>query len=186
MLIAVVAGTGLGVGIAALSRDSNDDAPPGSQTAGGSSTAATGPPAGPASPGDLRVRVLGAILHPAGTELGQQRRRARVTVRVTAANRGDRRVTPERPTLLVAGERVQTDASADSPRTHLSDVAPGETAAVTLRFETAGDVTTTLTRERRARMLLAGQTRSFGVKISAPITLSDAAAADAASDAGSP
>ena len=184
VLIAVVAGTGLGVGIAVLSRERDSTDPPGGQAAGGNESTATSAAQPPAAPSDtLRVRVLGAILHPAGTESGQRRRRARITVRVRAENRGQTPVTPARPALLVAGQEVHTDASADSPRTHLSDVPPGETAGVTLRFETAGDVTTTVMQDRRARMLIAGRTVSFGVKIAPPITLSDAANAAAADSA---
>jgi hypothetical protein len=169
VLIAAVAGTGLGVGIAALSRESDGTGGPAASAREGQSAAEA--PA--ASRGHLRVRVLGAALHPAGTLSGQRRRRARVTVRVSAENRGGGAVTPDRPVLLVAGARIRTDSTADSPRTHLSEVPAGETAAVTLRFETGGDVTTTLTRERRARLLLAGQALSVQVRIEDPITVSD-------------
>jgi hypothetical protein len=170
VLIAGVAGTGLGLGIAALTRESDGTGGP-AASSNGDRTASEAP----AAPrGNLRLRVLGAVLHPAGTLSGQRRRRARVTVRVSAENRGGGVVTPARPVLLVAGARIPTDATADSPRTHLSAVPASETATVTLRFEVGGDVTTTLTRERRARLLLAGQTLRLRVGIGDPITVSDA------------
>lgn len=173
VLIAGVGGTVLGVGIAALSGGGDD-------TATTPSPSAT-PDTSASAPGRLRLQVLGAVLHPAGTELGQRRRRARVTVRIQADNRTGRAVVPDRPALLVSGERVETDDTADSPRTHIDNVPAGETVAVTLRFETAGDVTTTITRERRARLSLGGQTRSISVTIGDPVSVSDEAAA-----AGSP
>lgn len=170
VLIAAVAGTGLGVGIAALSRESEGTGGPATSSRGAQSAAEAPAP----SRGNLRVRVLGAVLHPAGTLSGQRRRRARVTVRVSAENRGGGVVTPDRPVLLVAGQRITTDATADSPRTHLSAMPASETRAVTLRFEVGGDVTTTLTRERSAELLLAGQTLGVRVRIGDPITVSDA------------
>lgn len=185
VLIAGLVGTVLGVGIAMLSREGNGTAssPPEAETTGDDppSTSAGQVPA--ESSAQLLVRVLGSILHPAGTESGQQRRRARVTVRVRVENRGERVVTPARPTLLVAGERIPSDPSADSPRTHLGDVAPGQSAAVTLRFEVAGDVTTTIMAERRARIRLAGRTLSFGVTIAPPISVSQPAQADSSAPA---
>lgn len=178
VLIAGVAGTGLGVGIAVLSRDDGEsDVPASPEEANATPTTAAPAPAAPAAPGQLGVRVLGALLRPAKTESGQARRRARLNVRVRAENQGDSAVTPERPVLLVANRQIRTDSNADSPETNFGAIPPGESATVTLRFETGGDATTALQQQGRARLSIAGVTRSFSVRVGDPVSEPDATSA---------
>lgn len=158
VLAAGAVGVGLGVGLSALMSD-DDPAPPG---AAAPSTAA------PLT--KLRVRILGAVLHPARTASGQQRRRARLAVRVRAENTAATRVTLARPAILAAGETVHSDPQADSPRTHLGTLGPGMTQAVTLRFEVAGKVTAQLVNERTGRLRIAGRTIGLNVKVGAPLS----------------
>jgi hypothetical protein len=120
--------------------------------------------------GQVRVRVLDdAVLRLAGTPSGRQRQRARLTVRIRAANDGERRVALARPTLLVGDARLQTDPSADGPDTRLGSLEAGETAVVTLRFEVARTVTTQLTTQRRARILVADRTLPVSVEVGDPV-----------------
>lgn len=127
----------------------------------------------------VRVRVLDAALRPAGTRSGRQRQRARLTVRIRAANGGERRVALARPALLVGEARVQTDPSADGPGTRLGSLEAGETAVVSLRFEVAGTVTTQLTTQRRAQILVAGRTLPVSIKVGNAVDPSAASASPA-------
>lgn len=157
-------GVGLGIGLAELS---GDDAPPApAVTADTTPTAASTTPA--TTPGDpladVHVKIFGAILHPAGTPEGTRRRRARLTVRVRAENRGATSVTLERP-VLVAGESVATDPRADTPETHFGPLAAGQSQTVSLRIETTGAVTAELTSTRRAQLRIAGRSLTVAVRI---------------------
>lgn len=151
-LVAVVvvaggAGIVLGIGFAALAGD--DDLPtPVDETA----TRADDPT------GPVRVRVIDAVLRPAGSRAGRERQHARLSVEIRVANDGERPETLARPALLVGDKRVETDPGADGPDTSLESLEAGESAAVTLRFEVAGAVTTQLTTQRRARIVVAGRT----------------------------
>jgi hypothetical protein len=177
-VVVVAAGVGIALGVA-FAKLSDDGDPP--TSAGDTGTTVDGSTAGVArsttpdrSPqpdardplGQVRVRVLDdAVLRLAGTPSGRQRQRARLTVRIRAANDGERRVALARPTLLVGDARLQTDPSADGPDTRLGSLEAGETAVVTLRFEVAGTVTTQLTIQRRARILVADRTLPVSVEV---------------------
>lgn len=103
------------------------------------------------------------MLHPPRSPAGRARKRARLGVRVTVVNRGRQRVVLPRPSLLAAGQRVPTNAAADTRATRLRAIGAGKTATVTLQFETAGAVTEELTTQKRARVVVAG--RSFPVTL---------------------
>lgn len=118
---------------------------------------------------DVQVRVISAILHPASSPSGRSRKRARVSVHVRVTNRGSRRFAPKRSVLVSAGKRLSTDPAQDTAETQLGSLAPGETADVTLRFETAGEVTQRLRDDLRARLLIAGKTLSATVKVGSPV-----------------
>jgi len=119
--------------------------------------------------GQVQVRVLGAILRPAGTPEGQQRRRARLTMRVQAVNEADEAVTIGRPVLGVGKVRINTDAAAETADEQLGELAAGTTKAVTLRFELAGEATEKITIDRRARINIAGRSLPFRVKVGSPV-----------------
>lgn len=170
-----VAGIGLGVGIASLLRDRAERARAGEvtatirgSTAGAAQSSGTAGKRTSAASSPIRVRVLDAVLHPAETPSGQARRRARLTVRIRATNPGDEAMTPARPLLLVGNARVPTDPDADSPETHLGELAPARTGAVTLRFEVQGAVTGRLETERRARIHIAGRTLGVSIRLGPP------------------
>jgi hypothetical protein len=131
-------------------------------------TSTTTAPAG--ALGEVRVRVLGAILRPAGTAEGQQRRRARLTMRVRAVNDADQAVTIGRPVLAVGKVRIGTDTAAQTADAELGELAAGTTKAATLRFELAGDATEKITIDRRARINIAGQSLAFRLKVGPPVT----------------
>jgi len=130
-------------------------------------TATTTVPAG--ALGRVQVRVLGAILRPAGTPEGQERRRARLTMRVQAVNEGDEAVTVGRPELAVGKVRIRTDTAAETADPQLGEVGAGTTKAATLRFELAGEATEKITIDRRARINIAGRSLPFRVKVGAPV-----------------
>ena len=177
-LLAVVCAAGavgalLGIG---LSKMTGDDEPPAPVVTGTTATAATATtqttPRDAAA--DVRVRIFGAVLHPAATPGGIRRQRARLTVRVRAENRGATTVTLERPELAAAGERVATDPRADSSETSFGPLAAGQARTVSLRIETAGAVTAELTSTRRARLRIAGRSVRFAVRIGQPLQPSTA------------
>ena len=177
VLVAVIAGgigAVVGFGLSRLSNDGDGVAP-----AVKPPSAQTQTQTAPASPGRVDVRVIDSVLHPASSASGQRRRRARLSVRIRAENRGQNAVTPARPTLIVGEARKQTDPSADSPRTSMGSLASGEIVNVTLRFEVAGDVTTQLAGTQRARIRVAGRSRTIAIKVGTPVT------APASSGAGS-
>ncbi|MDP2710935.1 MAG: hypothetical protein Q8O56_06930 [Solirubrobacteraceae bacterium] len=190
VLLAGSVGVGLGLGLAALLGDDDlprpattASAPAGNATTPAGSfstppttptpslapadrTAPASPPAVPPDPRrQLRVSVGPAVLHPAASASGQRRQRARLGVRLELANLAAEPVTPARPVLLAAGERVATDPRQDAPDTHIGPLAPGATAGVTLRFETSGAVTEQLTTQRQARILVAGRMHAVRVTI---------------------
>jgi hypothetical protein len=131
-------------------------------------TATTTTPAG--ALGQVHVRVLGAILRPAGTAEGRQRRRARLTMRVRAVNDADQAVTIGRPVLAVGKVRIGTDTAARTADAELGELAAGTTKAATLRFELVGDATEKVTLDRRARINIAGQSLAFRLKVGPPVT----------------
>ena len=118
---------------------------------------------------EVQVRVLGAILRPAGTPAGRQRRRARLTMRVQATNEAEQTVTIGRPVLAIGKVRVGTDTAADTADAQLGAIAAGATKAATLRFELAGDATEKTTIDRRARLIVAGRSLPFRLKVGSPV-----------------
>ena len=115
------------------------------------------------------MRVLGAILRPAGTPAGRQRRRARLTMRVQATNEAEQTVTIGRPVVAIGKVRVGTDTAADTADAQLGAIAPGTTKAATLRFELAGDATEKATIDRRARLIVAGRSLPFRLTVGSPV-----------------
>lgn len=124
-------------------------------------------PAGALS--EVRVRVLGAILRPAGTPEGQARRRARLTMRVQAVNEADTAVTIGRPVVAVGKVRIGTDTAADTADAQLGELAAGAEKAATLRFELAGEATEKITIDRRARVNIAGRSLPFRLTVGSPV-----------------
>lgn len=185
-LIAVAGGTGVALG-AGLSQLADEDAvaPGVSDAPTSGSTVLTGvatsvapnPPPPPATAttttagalGQVDVRVLGAILHPAGTAEGKRRRRARLTMRVQAINESGSTVTIATPVLAVGSVRIRTDAAAETAATRLGELAAGETKTVTLRFELQGEATEKVTIDRRARVVIAGRALAFRLTVGAPV-----------------
>ena len=144
-------------------------------------TTATTPAAPPQPAGALaqvRIRVLGAILRPAGTPDGQQRRRARLTMRIQAVNEADEAVTIGRPVVAVGTVRIGTDTAAETADAQLGPLAAGETKAATMRFELAGDATDKITIDRRARLNIAGRSMAFRLTVGAPVKPPAGTAAD--------
>jgi len=173
IVVAGVAGVGLGVGIAELTGD--DDSATSyetsKQTPDRGSITLPAPPAATttvtrASPTPVRAQVLGAALHPAATPSGKQRQRARLIVRLRAQNRGTQPVSVAHLVLLVGDARVLS-----GPRSQIGELAAAEAKAVTVRFELAGAVTAKITADRRARIIVAGRSRPMRVRIGAPVRL---------------
>jgi hypothetical protein len=118
----------------------------------------------PPSPfAQVRVSVLDARLFTDATPSGRQEQRARVTVRVRTENAGAERVTLDDPRLRVGSVRVPVDAGG----AQLDALAAGASQTVTLRFALEGEATPKLVRDRRARILIAGQSLAMRVKVRA-------------------
>lgn len=163
LVVVIAGGSGavVGYGLSLLSNDGAGVAP-------AVKPALTPTQTAPPSVRSVNVRVIDAVLQPASSASGQRRRRARLSVRIRSENRGARAVTPARPVLIVGHVRTPTDPSADSPRTSMGSLGSGEIANVTLRFEVAGNVTTELVDTRRARVRVAGRSRTIAVKLGQP------------------
>lgn len=131
-------------------------------------TATTASPPPPRQTPGVRVDVLDARLFTDESPSGVQEQRARMTVRVRAANAGRRRVTLPRPLLRVGSVRIATDADDGTPRSVFEPLAAGTAQTVTLRFSLAGEATPKVVRDRRARILIAGQSLAMRVKVRAP------------------
>ena len=145
--------------------------------------AATTPPTTTAPSGRLDrvgVRILGAILHPAGTPDGVRRRRSRLTMRVRAINRAGTPLTIPTPVLAVGSVRIRTDPAAETAATRFGELAVAETKAVTLRFELRGDATDKITIDRRARLYIAGRWQAFRLKVGSPVVPPASAGTDGA------
>jgi hypothetical protein len=130
-------------------------------------TTTTSPALAPAL-SQIRVSVLDARLFTDSSPSGGEEQRARVTVRIRAENAGARRVTLDRPVLRVGSVRVQTDPGAEAAGSGFDPLAAGASQTVTLHFSLAGEATPKLVRDRRARILIAGQSLAMRVKVRAP------------------
>jgi hypothetical protein len=117
----------------------------------------------PTPPPPIRVSVLDARLFTDATPSGRREQRARVTVRVRTENRGSERVTLAGPRLRVGSVRVAVDAGG----AQLGALAAGASQTVTLRFALSGEATPKLVRDRRARILIAGQSLPMRVRVRA-------------------
>lgn len=174
-VVAVAALGGLALGTALAKLSGNSDSSTG--TADGPTTTSH-PTATPAATtatvttvttgttsDDVLVLVVSAILHPASSPSGKQRQRARLSVHVRVTNRSRRRLVLSRPVLVSGNARVKTDPRQDTLATNLQALAPGASGDVTLRFETAGTVTTGLQQELRARLTIAGKHLTARVQV---------------------
>ena len=113
--------------------------------------------------GGVTTSVIDAALREARNPSGIRRRRARVTITTRLRNATDLRLpATETPTLVIDSRRVEADPAAAAQAGELLEPVPGRsTVTGVLRFETAGDVTSRLTEQRRAKLRIAGQTLSF-------------------------
>jgi hypothetical protein len=194
-LVALAGGVGAGLGMAlvALSGDDELSAPaPGTGTAATAPTptptatvpARTTPPAPATPPGAVttttttarppasaavQLKVLGAVLRPAGTPSGRRRQRARLIMRIRARNGGATAVTLGAPILRVGRVRIRLDRAGNAPDRPLGTLAAGEAKSVTLRYELSGDVTPKVTRDRRARLEVGGRSMTLRVQVGAPL-----------------
>lgn len=158
-VLAVVGSAGLATGVA-LSRLGDEDDP----------AARTGvTTAGEGAQAQVGLRVLGAVLHPAATPSGRQRKRARLILRLQAQNSGRRNLDLGSPVLAVGDTRIDLDRAAETPGTRFGELAPGETRGITVRFELAGTVTAQVTRDRRARVVVADRSLPVRVTIGDPV-----------------
>jgi len=180
IVVAGLAGLGIGAGLAELSGDPGvpgGASPPVTNTtttASRGTKRASTPPQKPAN--DVRVRIVSTILHPASSRSGKRRKRARLSVHVRVTNGGSRRIVPSRPVLVSGDVRVRTDPSQDTDSTKLGALRAGATGDVTLRFEIAGAVTERLREELRARLTIAGRNVTATVKVGGPVGRAAAAA----------
>lgn len=117
----------------------------------------------------VRVHVVSTVLHRGLTAVARRRNRARLAVHVRVVNHGKRGIANVKP-LLIARAAVRANPAANDARgSLLRPVAPGSAAEGTLRFETAGAVTTRLVSTRRARLRIAGKTVRLTVQIGRPV-----------------
>lgn len=160
IVLAGVAGVGLGIGLSELTGDSQHD----------TSTGATHPATNKRQPrtSAVPVQVASVVLHRESGTSARRRRRAVLAVHVRVVNRGGRTIANLAP-ALVAGARGSVGPSAkDSKGSLLRPVRPGSTADGTLRFKTAGALTDRLTKRRRAQLRIAGKTVTLKVLIGSP------------------
>lgn len=129
-----------------------------------------GEPAPAPSASNVRVQVVSAVLHPAGTPRNRRRQRARLSVHVRVTNGGKAPIADVNP-MLISPARIRPDPAArDAAGSLLKPVAPGESAKGRLRLETAGAVTKQLASTRRARLRIARQTVEVRLKLGRPIS----------------
>lgn len=120
------------------------------QPAGAAKTTETVRDAGGPPP---RVDILSARLGRASPQTG----RARLVVRARVTNRGDGPLEPESPVLVSGDDEVALDDAGAGIGQLLDTLASGETAVGALRFQLPADVTRRVTRDRRARLRIAGR-----------------------------
>lgn len=144
---------------------------------GATTSTSTSPSRGSAPGGDAPVRVprisvSSAVLVPAGSASGRARQRARLRVRLRVTNRSDRPLSLDDAVLVVGDEEVRPDANAakvsESVRALQRPIEAGKRATGELRFETAGETTVALRRDRRAQLRVIGRTKSLSIELSEP------------------
>jgi len=182
--LVVVAGGGgaaLGYGISELWGDEPAESVVGqgatsrTTSAATSATTARAPTrAGPTAPtatataapqATVRVTVLDARLFTNAAPSGTQEQPGRMTVRVRAENPGPRTTPLLRPRLRVGAVRVPPDPASDADWPE--SLASGASQTVTLRFTLQGEATPKVVRDRRARILIAGQSVPMRVRVRA-------------------
>jgi len=172
-LLVVAGGVGAALGIV-LSNLSSDDQPAPSfgsagTTASGADTGATRTQTttAPSRPGSeqVGVRVLGAVLRSAGEPSGVTPQDGELVMRVRIENRGSRSVTIEPPVLRIGSVRTPLDPETLTLATIFGRLSAGATKAVTLRFQLTGEATPKATRDRRARIEVAGQSVALRIKV---------------------
>ena len=122
-------------------------------------------PATAAPQATVRVTVLDARLFTNAAPSGTQEQPGRMTVRVRAENPGPRTSLLLRPTLRVGTARVPPDPASDADWPE--SLASGASQTVTLRFTLQGEATPKVVRDRRARILIAGQSVPMRVRVRA-------------------
>ena len=141
-------------------------APTPTSTSTVASVASTGttasPPPSPAP--RVRISILDARLFTDATPSGRREQRARVTVRTRADNTGAQRARLDPPTLRVGSVRIRADPAG----ARFDALGAGASQTVTLHFSLAGAATPKVVRDRRARLLIAGQSLALRVKVRAP------------------
>ncbi len=141
-------------------------APTSTSTSTVASVASTGttasPPPSPAP--RVRISILDARLFTDATPSGRREQRARVTVRTRADNTGAQRARLDPPTLRVGSVRIRADPAG----ARFDALGAGASQTVTLHFSLAGAATPKVVRDRRARLLIAGQSLALRVKVRAP------------------
>ncbi len=117
----------------------------------------------------IRVRLLGAVLHPAASPDAIARKRARVSVRAQLTNTSARAMTIAPPRLMSGrhGKLVDRHAAAAAGAL-LEPIAPRASAEGVLRFEIAGELTRRVTSMRRAALRIGGRTLWVPVVVGAP------------------
>lgn len=185
--VTVIGGLAIGVALTKLSgsSDSSTDTigrsiqPHSATTRPTRKLAASAPRRGPVT--GLRIRVVSAILHPAGTASGQARNRARVSVHVRVVNSSGQRVVLSRPTLVSGPDRVRTDRRQDTSATSLRALAPGATGDATFRFELSGPTTLRVRNQLRIRVIVGGRNVGAPVTVGRPVSIKPATQAGASS-----
>jgi hypothetical protein len=157
-LAAGAAAAGLGIAVASLTHES-PPRPGAVPTLAARRTAA------------LDISIVAAVLHPAASERGQLRRRARQSVELLVTNNAGGAVKLARPTLESGGVSVAADIHArDEAHGLFGPLLAGSTVRGVLRFETAGDLSDRLRQARRATLHVGGRAFDLRVKLGDPAT----------------
>ncbi|MGH2840034.1 MAG: hypothetical protein ACRDKY_04325 [Solirubrobacteraceae bacterium] len=118
---------------------------------------------------EVTVRIVSAILHPAGTARGRSRQRARLSVHARVTNGGARAVRFPPPRLETGTTLLAVDAHAGAAAGALLRPVPARsTADGVLRYEAAGAVTRRLTSGRRAVLRIAGRSIRLQLTLGSP------------------
>lgn len=154
---ALVVGAAIGFGGASLVGDDNpllrkehaDTSTQGSQPGGA--------PAVPETSG-VKVQIVSAILHPAGTARGRRRKRARLNVHMRLTNNSASTFTLGRVRLQLGSTLLDIDPHARKVAAPLLRLLPASaTAEGVLRYETGGAGTQRLISKRVAALRVAGR-----------------------------
>jgi pyruvate/2-oxoglutarate dehydrogenase complex dihydrolipoamide acyltransferase (E2) component len=169
VLLAGLAGAGIGIGLAKLTADDASSAPifattsatlPAVAQATGEPAATTTVGAQPSAPVGAvyrvpRVQILAAQLDSGAATGGAG---TGVTARVRVTNRGSRPLTIKAPVLLAGADEVALDTSGGAPGPLLAPIAAGASATGTLRFATSAAQAQRLRTTSRARLRIGNRT----------------------------